>query len=84
MILTGDRGPMYSHSYFCLTIARQFADGRNAPKSNYPPRALGSGGAPMLKMFEGGHYDVQASPKELLTLRLWLDTGDEPEVARDH
>jgi len=75
MILTGDRGPMYSHSYFCLTIARQFADGRNAAKSNYPPRALGSGGAPMLKMFEGGHYDVKASPQELLTLRLWLDTG---------
>jgi hypothetical protein len=75
MILTGDRGPMYSHSYFSLTITRQFADGRNAAKSNYPPRALGSGGAPLLQKFEGGHYDVKGSPQELLTLRLWLDTG---------
>ena len=75
MILTGDRGPIFSHSYFSLTVAGQFADGRNRPQSNYPPRSLGSGAAPLLKMLEGGHYDVMASPEELLTVRLWLDTG---------
>ncbi len=29
VILTGDRGPYYSHSYFTLTVREQFADGRN-------------------------------------------------------
>jgi hypothetical protein len=66
---------MYSHSYFSLTVTNQFADGRNRPQSNYPPRALGSGAAPLLAMFEGGHYEVRANEQELLTLRLWLDTG---------
>ena len=74
VILTGDLGPMYSHSYFSLTVTDQFADGRNRPQSNYPPRTLGSGAAPLLGMFEGGHYEVRANEKEFLTLRLWLDT----------
>lgn len=75
VILTGDHGPMYSHSYFSLTVTGQFADGRNRPQSNYPPHTLGSGAAPLMKMLEGGHHDVKADEHELLVTRLWLDTG---------
>ncbi len=75
VILVGDLGPMYSHSYFSLTVTNQLADGRNQPKSNYPPRSLGSGAAPLLEKFAGGHHDATATPRELLVLRLWLDTG---------
>lgn len=75
VILTGDRGPLYSHAYFSLTVTGQLADGRNEPKSNYPPRALGSGSAPFLSKLEGGHHGVTASPREQLVARLWIDTG---------
>jgi hypothetical protein len=75
VILTGDRGPLYSHSYYSLTVTNQLADGRNRAQSNYPPRALGSGAAPLLEKFEGGHYDVVADSREMDILRLWIDTG---------
>jgi hypothetical protein len=75
VILTGDRGPMYSLSYFMLTATRQLADGRNQAGGNDPPRTLGSGAAPLLAKLEDGHYDVRAEELELKTVRLWLDTG---------
>jgi hypothetical protein len=75
VLLTGDRGPLYSHSYFTLSALQQLADGRNRPKSNYPPRALGSGGAPLMKKILEHHHDVKLSPHETKTVRLWLDVG---------
>jgi hypothetical protein len=75
VMLTGDHGPLYSHSYFSLTVTHQLADGRNRAASNHPPRALGSGAAPLLNKFESSHYGVKASEAELLKLRLWLDSG---------
>ena len=75
VILTGDHGPMFSHSYFSLTVTGQFADGRNRAESNFPPRALGSGAASLLRMMEGGHYNAKADGRELLTTRLWIETG---------
>ena len=75
LILTGDRGPLYSHSYYMLTIARLFADGRNQPKSNYEPRALGSSASRLLKMLDGSHYDVQATPHQKKMLRLWIESA---------
>jgi hypothetical protein len=75
LILTGDRGPLYSHSYYMLTISRLFTDGRNQPKSNYPPRALGSSASKLLMMLDGSHYGVTASPHQKKLLRLWIETG---------
>ena len=75
VILTGDHGPMFSHSYYTLTVWRQIADGRNLPKGNYPPRSLGSGGSPLMDKLDGGHHGVKASPRDLLMARLWLDCG---------
>ena len=75
VILTGDHGPMFSHSYYTLTVWRQIADGRNLPKGNYPPRSLGSGGSPLMDKLDGGHHGVKASPRDRLLARLWLDCG---------
>ncbi len=75
VILTGDHGPLYSHSYFTLSALRQFSDGRNMPKSNYAPRTFGSAASKLLKMLDGAHYDVQATDLEKKTVRLWIETG---------
>ena len=75
IILSGDRGPMFSHSYYMLTISAQFADGRNLRKSNYPPRALGSAASPLLAKFDGSHYGARGSEQERRNVRLWIDTG---------
>jgi len=75
VILTGDRGPLYSHSYFTLSARRQLADGRNLPRSNYPPRALGSSGSPLMKKILERHHDVKLSRREIDFVRLWIDTG---------
>ncbi len=75
VILSGDRGPMFSHSYYTLTVWKQLADGRNQPQSNYAPRTLGSGGSPLMKLLAGGHYDVKPTERERRIVQLWLDIG---------
>ncbi|KPK41840.1 MAG: hypothetical protein AMK72_14855 [Planctomycetes bacterium SM23_25] len=75
VVLTGDRGPMFSHAYFTLSARRQMADGRNLPQSNYPPRGFGSGAAPLVKKILQGHNGAKLSDREKTTVRLWIDTG---------
>jgi len=75
VLLTGDRGPMFSHAYFTMTVRRMFSDNRNQPKSNYPPRMLGSSASRVLKMLDGSHYGVQADEHERKMLRLWIEVG---------
>lgn len=75
IILSGDHGPLYSHSYYTMTVYRLFADGRNQPKSNYEPRALGSSNSRILRMIDGSHYGVRATPEQSKYLRLWIDAG---------
>lgn len=75
LLLSGDRGPLYSHSYYMLTIARLFADGRNQPKSNYDPRTLGSSASRLLALLDGTHYGVQATARQKKLIRLWIETG---------
>jgi hypothetical protein len=75
VILSGDRGPIYSHSYFNLTIRGQVADGRNRPRSNYPPRALGSAASPLLHKLTREHFGVHATDRERKLVRLWIETG---------
>lgn len=75
VILTGDRGPLYSHSYFTLSVLREFSDGRNLPKSNYAPRTLGSSASRLLKKLNGTHYGVKATEREAKIVRLWIETG---------
>ncbi|NQT83917.1 PD40 domain-containing protein [bacterium] len=75
VILSGDHGPLYSHSYYTLTIWRQFADGRNLPKSNLLPRSIGASASPLMKKFDGSHYDAKATPHELDMIRYWIESG---------
>ena len=75
IVLAGDRGPMFSHSYYMLTVSGQFSNGRNMRKSNYAPRTLGSSASPMLDKLDGGHYDVKLSDGEKTAVRLWIECG---------
>jgi hypothetical protein len=75
IILAGDRGPMYSHSYYMLTVSGQFVDGRNLRQSNYPPRAIGSSASSLMQKVDGNHYEVRLDAHEKRLLRLWIDTG---------
>jgi hypothetical protein len=74
VILDGDLGADWSHSYFSLLAHRQVADGRNG-LGNQPPRSLGSSASPLLEKLQSGHYDVQASEHEWRTVWLWLESG---------
>jgi len=75
IILSGDRGPMFSHSFYTLTVSAQFSDGRNLRKSNYPPRSLGSAASPLLRKLDGSHFDAKLSEHERAMVRLWIDSG---------
>jgi hypothetical protein len=75
VILSGDRGPAYSHSYFALTARSQIADGRNLYVSNYPPRALGSSASGLMSKLGPSHHGVRVSLLERKTIRLWIETG---------
>lgn len=75
VVLTGDHGPMFSHSFYTLTVGHQIADGRNEPRSNYAPRALGSGGSPLVRLLDGHHHDVKVTDRERRVVQLWLDAG---------
>ena len=84
VILTGDRGPMFSHSYITLTVRGQFVDGRNQPVSDYTPRTLGSAASPLMRKIAPGlfglppaasHQGVKVSAVEAATIRLWIDSG---------
>ena len=75
VILSGDHGPLYSHSYYTLTMQRQFADGRNRPESNLPPRSIGSSASPLMKKIDGSHYSVNVTPHERDMIRYWIEAG---------
>jgi len=74
VILTGDRGPYYSHSYFSLTVKGQIADGRNGD-GNRPPRTIGSSASPLMKKISGAHNKVKLSAREETMVRLWIETS---------
>ncbi|MHC4640550.1 MAG: HzsA-related protein [Planctomycetota bacterium] len=75
VLLSGDRGPLYSHSYYTLTIRRQFADGRNRPQSNLAPRSIGSSVSSLMKKLDGSHYSVKTTPHEQDMIRYWIEAG---------
>jgi hypothetical protein len=66
---------MYSHSYYMLTARKEFRDGRNLRKSNYPPRGIGSSASRLMRRLDGAHYKAKLSADEKKLIRLWIDTG---------
>jgi hypothetical protein len=75
VLLTGDRGPMFSHSYCELTRKRQIADGRNQAVSNRPPYSIGAVASPLMDKIDGSHFDVQLSKKDNDKIRYWIEVG---------
>ncbi len=71
VLLTGDLGVTWSHSYFHLFAFRQVSDGRNG-LGNDPPHALGSADSPLLDKLSKNHYDVQVTREEWHTVWNWL------------
>ena len=74
VLLTGDLGPHWSHSFYSLFAHLQVADGRNG-LGNYPPRSIGSSASSLLEMLDGSHYDVRVSVQEWRTVWLWIESG---------
>jgi hypothetical protein len=75
VILTGDRGPIYSHSYFTLTARQLFADGRDRLNTNLPPRSVGTSASALMGFIDGSHYEVRLSPHEQDLMRYWIESG---------
>ncbi len=75
LILSGDHGPMFSHSYYEMTVKQLFSDGRNRPVSNRAPRTIGSSASRVLTLLDGSHYGVRATERQRTILRLWIETG---------
>ena len=75
VVLSGDRGPMFSLSYYALTIRHEFVDGRNDPISNRAPRSIGAVASPLMGRLAGEHYDVVVPEPERRILRYWIEAG---------
>lgn len=72
--LSGDRGPMFSISYYTITARSLVADGRNG-MGNRPPRSIGSSASRLLRLMDGSHHGAKTSQRERAVVRLWIDTG---------
>ena len=74
-LLTGDDGPMFTHSYFTLSARLQVADGRDLARGNYAPYTIGSAASPLLNKLGSTHHNVKLAPQELRTVKLWIDAS---------
>ena len=73
-ILTGDRGPMFSISYYTLVALDLVSDGRNGRKTR-AVRSIGSSASRLMNLIDGSHYDAKLSDHEKKMVRLWIDSG---------
>ncbi|MGB2823398.1 MAG: hypothetical protein WBF17_20615, partial [Phycisphaerae bacterium] len=74
VVLCGDRGPRYSHSFWNLFACGQIADGRNAFGNN-PPRSVGSSASPLMRKLDGSHNKVELTDRERRMIWLWIESG---------
>jgi hydrazine synthase alpha subunit-like protein len=75
VILTGDRGPIYSHSYYTLTALGYVSDGRDAVRTNLPPRAVGTSASPLMKLLDGSHHNARLTEHEQDMIRYWIESA---------
>ena len=75
VILSGDHGPIFSHSYYTLTARQLFSDGRDRLRTNLPPRSVGTSASPLMKMLDGSHYDAQLTQHEQDMIRYWIESA---------
>jgi len=74
-LLTGDQGPMFTHSFFTLSTRLQVADGRDLAHGNYAPYTIGSSVSPLMDKLIPSHYEVQTSEHERRLVKLWIDAS---------
>ena len=82
VLLSGDRGPAYSLSYYDLFLYLQIQDtsggsghGTGRPIGNDPPYTTYSSASPLMQKIDGSHYDARLSASEVVLVRLWIDTA---------
>jgi len=75
IILTGDHGPIYSHSYYTLTALQYVSDGRDRLVTNLPPRTVGTSASPLMKMLGGSHYNAHLTQHEQDMIRYWIESA---------
>ena len=75
VILTGDHGPIFSHSYYTLTAFGWISDGRDRLRTNLPPRTVGTSASPLMKMLDGSHYDAKLRQHEQDMIRYWIESA---------
>ena len=75
VLMTGDRGPMFTHSYYDLSSRLQMADGRDLARGNYAPYTIGSSASYLIDKVDGRHHDVKLQPQELRLVKLWIDAS---------
>jgi hypothetical protein len=73
--LCGDHTPLFCESYWAIMHGGLISDGRNERRGNLPPRSIGSSASRLLDYLDGRHYDVQLSPLEKKTVRLWIESS---------
>jgi len=74
VILSGDRGPMFSISYYTLVALDLISDGRNGTGPRLA-RSIGSSASRLMNLIDGSHYDATLSAHEKKMIRLWIDSG---------
>ena len=72
--LVGARGPIYSHSYYCLMAGGYVSHGRDAG-GNIRPRGIGTSASRLMKQIDGTHNKIRLSPLEHAKIRLWIESG---------
>jgi hypothetical protein len=82
VVLTGDRGPVYSHSYYELFFQWQIkdtsgnpGDGSGRQLGNDRPFSTYSSASPLMKKIDGSHYDVRLDERERTVICLWIDVS---------
>jgi hypothetical protein len=75
VILSGDHGPIFSHSYYTLTARQLVSDGRDRLQTNLPPRAVGTSASPLMKMLDGSHYNARLTQHEQDMIRYWIESA---------
>ena len=82
VILTGDRGAVFSHSYYELFFQWQIKDtagnpanGSGRQKGNDKPYTTYSSASALMKKIDTHHNKVKLTDLERTTVRLWIDSS---------
>ncbi len=82
VVLAGDRGPVFSHSYYTLLYHWQIKDTAGNPTSgtgrqlgNDKPYTTYSSASALMNKIDGSHHKVTLTKHEQAMVRLWIDVN---------